>query len=417
MKRIQSNVGVSGTVILALGLGGCVSSKHPELYKAVRRDNASKVSSLLSGGADPNAPDSDKIGGGLRARFPTALHAAAAWSRDPAIVLDLVASGARVNAVSGRDGKTPLHVAIEVGAPLEIVSALLLSGADVNAPIVEGYVGEDVGMTPLHLSVTSCRDSSVLLLLVEGGAYVDQRAYLLAERSCATDQQRIAQVLTESGVRRDERKLAQMLADERAANKDDNVGGFNWGKAAAIAGVAAVAVTAADAGVPAEDVVEMTGAAIADIVGETGGENVVRVAGNPGTGGAGPLGSATAGGATDSQPGTGLAAAAGGKCEIPGYAEGNPSAFDASTTRLSWCRNHTGIQDPDLGEYGGTDQLGYQALDAELHRCALSLGQVAPDKVASFAATLRQRCDDVATLAARGPHDCRCPRSYYELGR
>ena len=101
---------------------------------------------------------------------------------------------------------------------------------------------------------------------------------------------------------------------------------------------------------------------------------------------------------------------ASGKCEIPGYAEGNLDAFDPTTTRLSWCSYLDGTERFGISR---VDSVGANAINAELGRCAIELGQVAPDRIASFAATIRKSCDIVEALATS---DCRCPRNYYALG-
>ena len=387
---------VAGVLVVA----GCATSSR--IHQAAAGSDVTVLTSLLESGANPAER-------GTRGRTP--LHFVAAMSDNPANVLALVRQGASVDALDD-DGHTPLHLALIQNGTLDVVAALLTSGAGVNKRVVSGGFDlyKDKGWTPLHLAARFHSDPAVVAMLIEKGAYVEAavwngdyygwNAQDVAALNDSSSARKIAQVLRKAGVP----STGEHRRTAAAAHQSD---GFDWGKAAAIAGVAAVGVAAADAGVPVEDVVEATAAVAADIINETGGEKLAPVAGNQdATGGTRPASERAEPTSGPSTP-PGIGSATGGRCEIPGYAEGNPHAFDASTTQISWCRDNT----------SPTDQLGYLALDAELHRCALSLGHVAPDRIASFAASLRERCDSVAALASRGPYDCRCPASYYQLGR
>ncbi len=98
-----------------------------------------------------------------------------------------------------------------------------------------------------------------------------------------------------------------------------------------------------------------------------------------------------------------------GACEIPGFPN-NPDAFDPNNTRLSYCEVRVGGQ-------WGPDHLIFYALDAELKRCQFTMGMVLPEKVGLFREQMAQACDLLEAMAGRGGSDCRCPRSYYNLGR
>lgn len=84
------------------------------------------VKSLLDGGMDVNAQLLDEQ---QRPQGPTALHAAAN-GRHVALLRQLLAAGAHVNAVTG-DAVTPLQLAAAQGFA-EGAHLLLVAGADVN---------------------------------------------------------------------------------------------------------------------------------------------------------------------------------------------------------------------------------------------------------------------------------------------
>ena len=194
--------------------------------------------------------------------------------------------------------------------------------------------------------------------------------------------------------------------ESRVADAEGDSGGFNWGKAVAIAGIVGVGAKAAEAGVPVDTVVETTAAAIAGIVEETGGENLARVAGSQDTPGTNPPTTPSA----SSRSASGIGSVTGGPCEIPAVAELDPEAFDPNNTRLSYCKVRLG------GEFG-PDHLNYYAVNAELLRCQFTMGAVAADKVAVFREEMKKACDLLDAMASRNGADCRCPASYYELGR
>lgn len=388
-------------ICFSLAFYSCATSSD-KLHQAAFRGNGPEVEALLLDGTDPNrrgqpVPGSQWVNS-------TALHSAVSGDGDIAIVVALLEKGARVNAINLWDGQTPLHHAVAQSAPLDVVATLLAFGADVNARIVEGAFGDwtdDVGLTALHLAARDHDDSDVVSLLIQHGSIVDQLAYRLAEQNVDADRGAIAKKLSLSGIPRDEEAIAQILEEERMADVNTEDDGFNWGKAVAIAGIAAVGATAVDAGVPVEDVVEVAGAAVADIVGETGGENLAQVSGNQTTApGTGP--SAGAGRTGTAQEPRGFASATSGECEVPGFEEEDLSAFDAENTGLSWCPADVGFQSRA------------QALNVELSRCMFTLGRVTMATIASHRANIQDSCE---ILEAMAPDRCQCPSSYYELGR
>ena len=384
---------VSGIAVLA----GCASTPPPPVYDAASRCDVVAITTLLKKGANPRERNHGTGG--------TALHVAAAKCDNPGAIRALLQAGAYVNAINDT-GVTPLHSALWEDANLDVVAALVTAGADVNARVPKTSLAGVQGWTSLHLAARYHSDPAVITMLAEKGA--NPRAVVnnsggswehfngwtvldAAVENSSDNKDRILKLLAERGaVRRAELQQANESA------------GFNWGRAAAIAGVAALGVKAADAGVPVEDVVEVAGAAIADIAGDTGGENLARVSGNQPSAGRGAGLSSGEGRSGTAQELLGLGSAMSGDCEIPGFAEEDLSAFDADNTGLSWCP-----VDVDL-------QWRSQALNAELSRCMFTLGRVTMATIASHRANIQDSCKILEGLGTDG---CQCPSSYYELGR
>ena len=96
----------------------------------------------------------------------------------------LLRAGARVNHSREADGRTPLHVVCDEGAPVEVFEALLSAGADVNLEDFSSW-------TPLHCA--ACMgDAAYVAALLKAGANVDfpnisgQTPLLLACESCGS---------------------------------------------------------------------------------------------------------------------------------------------------------------------------------------------------------------------------------------
>ncbi len=111
------------------------------------------VRSLLSDGADVNAPQGDGM---------TALHWAAR-SANADLARLLLEAGADVGAVTRIGAYTALHLASEVGSA-QVVRLLLAGGAEQTATTAD--VG---GTTPLHLAAGAGDAEAVRLLLEHGG--------------------------------------------------------------------------------------------------------------------------------------------------------------------------------------------------------------------------------------------------------
>lgn len=99
-----------------------------ELFAAIATDCAQTVSGLLAQGVPVNAGDEND---------DTPLTMAISRNNQAMVEL-LLAAGADVN-LTGPGGKSPLRIAIDVAAPLEMVRVLLAAGAD---PLASSYDDE-----------------------------------------------------------------------------------------------------------------------------------------------------------------------------------------------------------------------------------------------------------------------------------
>ena len=138
---------------------GADESLTPLQLAALNGDSMA-VSSLLAGGADPNATD---------AYGWSSLHFAVPMA-GPEVVSLLLAAGADPNQRTAGGG-TALHLAASQ-APLEVVSDLLGAGTDPNAR--DGEV--EGGWTPLHYAAGYSQHPSVILALLNAGADASLRA-------------------------------------------------------------------------------------------------------------------------------------------------------------------------------------------------------------------------------------------------
>ena len=401
-------------VALVLMFSAGTRSPHAQssIHRVAGGNDVSLLSSLLSGGADSSA---------IGPAGQTPLHFAASSSENPEMILALVAAGAYVDAADD-DGFSPLHVALKENRGLDIVATLLTAGADVNRGVSYGVTHGEAkvggsrwsGWSPLHLAAQYGQDPAIVSLLISMGANLNDLTYVasswdwsgrfMTPLDMARDTRRdaIIRTLRDAG--------ARPYRESHVADAEDDSGRFNWGKAAAIAGIVGVGAKAAEAGVPVDTIVETTAAAIADIVEGTGGENLARVAGNQDTPGTNPPTSPSVGPMANARSASGIGSVTGGQCEIPAVAALDPEAFDPNNTRVSYCNVRLG------GEFG-PDHLNYYAVNAELLRCQFTMGAVAADKVAVFREEMKKACDLLDAMASRNGADCRCPPSYYELGR
>ena len=400
-RRSRTTIMVALVWMFSAGVGR--PHVQPTIHRVAGGNDVKPLLSLLAGGADPSA-----IGPGGR----TPLHFAASGSENPEMILALVAAGAYVDAADD-DGFSPLHVAIRENRGLEIVATFVTAGARVTQPVLGAeYTGRGraggsdwSGWTALHLAARYSQDPAIVSLLINMGAHMNIAVYARSfwsgsrrmnelDIAVANQNDSVIRVLQGAG--------SKPYVEPRVTETDDDSGGFDWGKAIGIAGVVATGAVAVDAGVPVEDVVEVAGAAVADIAGDTGGENLARVSGNQPMAGSGTAATTREGRSGTAQAVAGLASAMSGDCEIPGFAEEDVSAFDPDNTGLSWCPGDVGLQ------------MRSQALNVELSRCMFTLGRVTMATIASHRANIQDSCK---ILEGLGPDRCQCPSSYYELGR
>lgn len=100
----------------------------------------------------------------------SALHAAAHYDADPAVITMLVNAGADIQVQVPELG-TPLHAAAKNGNNPETIQALLAAGADLHAP------GES-GETPLHTAAGYNDNREVIDALIAAGADINARSNL-----------------------------------------------------------------------------------------------------------------------------------------------------------------------------------------------------------------------------------------------
>ena len=150
--RIAAALKAPAVALLAVLLSGALLTDSPVADAAMTGDLAS-VRTLLSDGADVNAPQGDGM---------TALHWAAR-AADADLARLLLEAGAEVGAATRIGAYAPLHLASEVGGS-EVVGLLLEAGAEQTATTAD--VG---GATPLHLAAGAGEADAVRLLLEHGG--------------------------------------------------------------------------------------------------------------------------------------------------------------------------------------------------------------------------------------------------------
>lgn len=115
--------------VLAWG-GPVVHAQAGDWFDLVVMAGAQAVAEALDAGADPSAPDA-------QGWPPLAL--AAVVNPDPGVVLALIDAGARVNdIVNAENGETQLFLAARSQTNIEVVHALLASGADATVSDAQG---------------------------------------------------------------------------------------------------------------------------------------------------------------------------------------------------------------------------------------------------------------------------------------
>ncbi len=126
--------------------------KHP-LEEAMDAKSALLVEVLLRYGANPNAPHT---------RYGTIMHAAAATRLVDSLIPVLISKKGDPNAVSPRDGTSPVHAAVAAVQVLNL-EQLLERGANINAV-------DHLGRTPLHVAVALPEYDPIAFVLLDHGA-------------------------------------------------------------------------------------------------------------------------------------------------------------------------------------------------------------------------------------------------------
>ncbi len=127
------------------------SGSYDDFFNAIKRDDASAVTALLSRGFDPNTRNPNGEHGlylAVREPSPKVATALIAWAKT------------NVEARNSKD-ESPLMLASLQGLT-EITKALIARGADVNKP----------GWAPLHYAATRGH-LDIMNLLLENHAYID----------------------------------------------------------------------------------------------------------------------------------------------------------------------------------------------------------------------------------------------------
>jgi uncharacterized protein len=149
MKKRFCLVGIALLLALASAYSQAVS-----LFNVVYGGTPEDVQAVINKGAKINAIRSEG----------TPLILAAAYNKNPEVIVVLLKAGADLNARDLNYGSTALHWAATYNTNPDVVSALLQAGADVNARNTR----ED--MTPLIWAAVKNSNPEIIHRLLEAGA-------------------------------------------------------------------------------------------------------------------------------------------------------------------------------------------------------------------------------------------------------
>ena len=159
MKYSDNNArGVGRRAVLGWALLGCTlaaqAGVQEEFFSAIRRDDASAISTLLLRGFDPNVRDAQGQFSTTFALKLDALRAVKALLQSPQLQVD----------ARNASGESALMLAAIKGHT-DIVKALLARDAEVNK----------TGWTPLHYAASGvqAQQTAIVALLLEHHAYID----------------------------------------------------------------------------------------------------------------------------------------------------------------------------------------------------------------------------------------------------
>ena len=95
------------------------------------------------------------------------LHYAASFTRDPAVITEMLGAGMDVNTPL-EDGETPLHRAALNNTEVAVIQTLLAAGADIDRL-------DSDGATPLHHAAYNNIEPEILATLLAAGAAINAR--------------------------------------------------------------------------------------------------------------------------------------------------------------------------------------------------------------------------------------------------
>lgn len=154
-------------------INGRDNKGYTPLDLAAHGDQIEIVNLLIERGADVNARDNSGNvplhGAILHSCYPDyddANYDESKYLKHFEIAKLLIDKGADVNVIRGRDGYTPLHIAI-LFSRIEIIRLLIERGADVNAKTNNGSI-------PLH-SAVQLKNIELTTLLIQAGADIEAR--------------------------------------------------------------------------------------------------------------------------------------------------------------------------------------------------------------------------------------------------
>lgn len=160
----------------------------------------------------------------------TPLHLAAAQTRDPTVVAELLRAGADIN-LTDSEGRRPIHIAAVDGQAPGILSYLAIWGADVESELPGGHrcgwiiIGARCATVPLHLAAARADGTEFIALLLSAGADPDLRdtkgrSALQHAAATSPDALNVA-VLLQAGASEDIADGAGLTPLHSAARRDD----------------------------------------------------------------------------------------------------------------------------------------------------------------------------------------------------
>ena len=233
------------------------------MYAAMRATDPEVIRLLVAAGAKVNAVshwsrDRTQVRDPRRLLMSTPLHFAAMHNGNPDVVVALIEAGAKVNEPDGHRNR-PLHLATRYSTSPAVVSALIAAGSKVNEP-------DSDGNWPLHLATKYNGNPAVIAALIEGGA----------DQQLRNDDGNTAfEIAAERGIV-DDMEAAGVYLERPVVAVAANSGGDDAGKWIAGALMGVLLASQAE-NIPADKLVEIAGAAAADLINETGGENLRRI--------------------------------------------------------------------------------------------------------------------------------------------